>query len=230
MAATCWFSELRVIVKKGSNSNLCHDRGWSSRQSSFPIPTTELTMLPSGKRIYVSQCFSTVAFRHHHNLGCLSCVQKQQALIPARSTPRFAKSFTKKGFEGELLDRVVEVITGNRKLWIETMLKEEWWLSLAEVSPTRAAAVTFFAFIIVGMMPLLPFLVFDDGSLPFTFSIGMTAAVFFGIGALKSRYVAESWIRAGLETLLMGGGAATLAYVVGVLLRGLADSSPGFVR
>jgi VIT1/CCC1 family predicted Fe2+/Mn2+ transporter len=138
--------------------------------------------------------------------------------------------FHQKGFEGELLDRVVEVITGNRQLWIETMLKEEWGLSLAEISPTRAAAVTFFAFIIVGMVPLLPFLVFDDGSLPFTLSIGMTAAVFFGIGALKARYVSESWIRAGLETLLMGGGAATLAYVVGVLLRGLAESSPGFVR
>jgi VIT1/CCC1 family predicted Fe2+/Mn2+ transporter len=122
-----------------------------------------------------------------------------------------------------LLDQVVDVITSNRQLWIETMLKEEWGLSLAEISPTRAATVTFFAFIVVGMVPLLPFLVFRNGNLPFSLSIGMTATVFFGSGALKSRYVAENWIRAGLETLLMDGGGATLAYVVGVLLRGLVE-------
>ena len=50
----------------------------------------------------------------------------------------------------------------------------------------------------------------------------MTGLTFFGIGAVKSRWSLSHWLRSGLETLAIGGGAATLAYVVGYLLKGLA--------
>jgi len=145
--------------------------------------------------------------------------------IPDGEKEEIRQIFAQKGFDGELLERVVEVIVGDRKLWIETMLREEWGLSLSGPSPWNAAVVTFLAFGCVGLIPLLPFtllLPFDvDDRLLFTVSSAMTAVTFFAVGALKSRYVAESWLRAGTETLLMGGGAATLAYVVGALLRGL---------
>lgn len=86
--------------------------------------------------------------------------------------------------------------------------------------------VTFCAFLCVGLIPLLPFTImplFGMGTdRQFTASAGMTAIAFFGIGTLKSYFVASNWLRAGLETLVMGGGAAALAYAVGALLKGLA--------
>jgi VIT1/CCC1 family predicted Fe2+/Mn2+ transporter len=146
--------------------------------------------------------------------------------IPEGEALEVREIFRQKGFEGELLDQVTDVIISDRKLWIETMLREEWGLSGVVPSPGKAALVTFISFVAVGLLPLLPFVipVWADQPLDSLFvgSAILTALTFFGIGAMKSRLVSESWWRSGLETLLMGGGAATLAYLVGVLLRPLA--------
>lgn len=147
--------------------------------------------------------------------------------IPHGEIEEIRQIFAQKGFGGDLLEEVVKVITADRKLWVETMLREEWGLSLTEISPVRAGLVTFGAFVAIGILPLLPFLTIlffePNYHMIFVISSLLTAGTFFGIGAMKSRYVAEHWIRAGLETLLMGGGAALLAFGVGALLRSLVQ-------
>ncbi len=133
--------------------------------------------------------------------------------------------FADKGFEGEQLETVVDVITADPERWVNTMLQEEHGLSLQEHSALRAALVTFAAFAIVGLLPLLPFLVNLWKPLiaeAFFVSSLITIAAFFWVGAFKGRYVGHSWLRSGIETALMGGVAAGLAYGVGVLLQSLA--------
>jgi VIT1/CCC1 family predicted Fe2+/Mn2+ transporter len=50
-------------------------------------------------------------------------------------------------------------------------------------------------------------------------SLVLAAAVFFAIGSLKSLVFGQPAIKSGLATLLTGGAAAGIAYVVGYLLR-----------
>ena len=130
-----------------------------------------------------------------------------------------------KGFSGDDLERAVDVITSDVRRWVDTMLVEELGMSLESVSPWRAALSTFAAFVFVGLVPLLAFLVhcLSPGAVanPYVWSAILTAATFFAVGMAKSFFVEQRWYVSGFETLLIGGSAAALAYLVGLLLKGL---------
>jgi vacuolar iron transporter family protein len=125
--------------------------------------------------------------------------------------------FRQRGLEGELLERVTEVITADRERWVRTMLRDEYGLPAAIRSPWRAAASTFSAFLVCGLVPLLPFVLGLRDA--FWVATAATGLVFAAIGALKSRWSPAPWWRSSLETLVVGGGAAAVAYGIGAWLR-----------
>lgn len=128
--------------------------------------------------------------------------------------------YKEKGFEGEELEKAVELITADKERWVETMLTEEYGLPAEIRSPWKAAASTFSAFCICGLVPLLPYLFAVENS--FGISSALTGLTFFIIGSVKSRWSTASWLFSGLETFFVGALAAVLAYAVGVLLKDLA--------
>jgi vacuolar iron transporter family protein len=128
--------------------------------------------------------------------------------------------YREKGFEGEELEKAVELITADKDRWVKTMLTEEYGLPAEIRSPWRAAFATFIAFVACGLVPLLPYLFGIRSS--FTVSCAMTGVTFILIGSLKSRWSTSSWIRSAAETLFVGALAAGIAYGIGVLLKDLA--------
>lgn len=145
--------------------------------------------------------------------------------VPDGERAEIREIFKQKGFEGELLEQVVDVITSDEHRWVETMLQEEHGISLTPISALRAALTTFIAFIFIGFLPLVPFVASWLGismtNQPYLASTLLTGGAFFLIGAAKSRFVDHHWAFAGAETLFVGGIAAGLAYLCGVLLAGL---------
>jgi len=128
--------------------------------------------------------------------------------------------FENKGFEGETLERAVEAITRDRRHWVDMMIQEEHGLPLHGQSPAKAGLATFLVFIMVGSLPLLPFLIpVLAGPGLFVASGAVAAAALFGIGFVKGIILDTPRLRAGAETLLMGGGAAVIAFLFGYVLE-----------
>lgn len=140
--------------------------------------------------------------------------------IPAGERDEIRQIFTRKGFKGDILEEIVATITEDHELWVDTMITEELGLQLDGPDPLRAGVVTFLAFLVVGLIPLIPFLLPNlDANQAFMISTIVTAIEFLVIGIAKGVVSNTAILRSGLETLLTGGGAAVLAYLVGSWLR-----------
>ena len=96
---------------------------------------------------------------------------------------------------------------------------DEHGLSPNQPSPLLAGLATFTAFMICGAVPLVPFALGIEGRLEI--SAAATAVVFFIIGAMKAKWALSPWWRSGMETLVIGGIAAALAFAVGNAFRGV---------
>jgi VIT1/CCC1 family predicted Fe2+/Mn2+ transporter len=142
------------------------------------------------------------------------------AEVPEGEREEVRQIFATKGFEGETLEKVVDVITRNRDVWIDTMLKEEIGVHPDTPRPLRAALATLTAFVLVGGIPLLPFF-FLGQSLQAALLVSTlaTGVTFFAIGTAKGLAVGRPLVRSGAETFLVGGTAAAVAYVIASWLR-----------
>lgn len=132
-----------------------------------------------------------------------------------------------RGYEGEELETMATLVTKNKKFFSDILLYDRFGTAPGSTAEAiRAAIVTFIAFVVAGLVPLLPyvFVLGSDVSNLFVWASVFTAAALFLIGSLRTSYSDKSWYAGGLEMLLAGGAAAVIAYIIGALLRSLVGT------
>lgn len=142
--------------------------------------------------------------------------------MPETERQEIVDIFKAKGFEGQELEVVVNRITSNRKVWIDTMMKDELGLTLEKKSPFRAGLSTLLAFIAAGGLPLIVYVLAYSGNLglnPFLLSSFVTLFAFIVIGYIKTYVTQIGLARSIIETLALGASAATAAYLLGDYLE-----------
>jgi len=130
--------------------------------------------------------------------------------------------YKEKGFSGSELEMVVNRITSNKQVWIDTMMKDELGLTLEKKSPFRSGLSTLFSFIVAGGIPLIFYVFAYSGKVglnPFFLSSIVTLIAFIVIGYIKTYVTKIGLVRSMLETLALGASAATAAYFLGDYLE-----------
>jgi len=147
--------------------------------------------------------------------------------IPEAEREEIRRHYRRKGFEGEVLERIVETITSDKERWLDEMMREELGIREEKTAPLASGIVTFAAFSAAGLVPLAAYAAafFEKSFLPsaFQLSIVLTAAALFAVGAARWFITRRPWWRSGIEILALGGVAAACAFAVGHLLRALID-------
>jgi len=143
--------------------------------------------------------------------------ERHVAMHPEGEREEVRQIFEAKGFKGDDLERVVDIITEEQHRWIDTMMAEEHGMPLVNRLPSKAALAVFAAFVLCGSVPLLPYIFGLENAA--IYALVMTGATFFAIGSIRSFWSPRPWWVAGLETFTIGMLAAGAAYIIGDLLK-----------
>lgn len=101
------------------------------------------------------------------------------------------------------------------------MMKEEIEMTKEDKAPIHSAIATFLSFNIIGVIPILSYifmLYLDIGGNLFLISYIATGRAMVLVGYLKSMVTKTSHVKGMVETVLLGGLAAFLAYLAGDVL------------
>jgi vacuolar iron transporter family protein len=140
--------------------------------------------------------------------------------VPDKERQEIEDIYMAKGFRGDDLRRVVNKITSDKDVWLKTMLTEELGINLGIVgNPLKSALVMFGAFLLGGILPILPYFVVKAGIIPSSIAIGIAVGLSltssFIVGAIKSRMAKKNWVRGGIEMAVLGTGIALVGYGIG---------------
>jgi VIT1/CCC1 family predicted Fe2+/Mn2+ transporter len=130
-------------------------------------------------------------------------------------TKEFLRGF---GIEGESLDRVVTALAADERRWVDFVMRFE--LGLERPDPKRApiSALTIAGFYLIGgFIPLLPYILLANIKTALLSSVVLTGIALIIFGAVKGRLTGVSVLKAGAQTLLVGGLAAGAAFYLAAL-------------
>lgn len=143
--------------------------------------------------------------------------------LPEEEKKEVRHIFKAKGFKGRDLTKAVNIITSNKKVWVDTMMCDELGLMPSPKAPIKTAMITFFGFLIMGIIPLLSYLLayvndfFKQNT--FWMAVVMTLAALWIVGSIKSFVTKSNFLASALETVAVGGVAAFIAYYTGYFIK-----------
>ncbi|GCE06530.1 VIT1/CCC1 transporter family protein [Dictyobacter aurantiacus] len=127
--------------------------------------------------------------------------------------------FQQYGLTAEQSAPLVEALSQKPDAWIDFMMRFE--LGLEEPDPKRAfsSAITIaLSYIVGGLIPLSPYILLPVARTALLTSVVVTLLALLIFGYIKGRFTGTNPLRSGIQTALIGGLAAAVAFFIARLI------------
>lgn len=145
------------------------------------------------------------------------------ALTPEIEKEEVRLIYQRKGFSGDLLDKVVDQIVQDEDRWVREMVIDELGITDLDQTPSiKTSLIIFFAFILGAIFPVLPYAILVQASIDpmvlFWIATGVTFGGLFLAGSLKTFVTGVNWLKSGVEMHLVGIFAFGVSYLIGMII------------
>ena len=147
--------------------------------------------------------------------------QREVVEVPEVERAEVRQIFAGYGLQGAPLAAAVDAIAADKEAWVRFMMREE--LGLEEPHPQRALRSSLTiggSYIAGGIIPLLPYLWPLPVSTALLVSALVTLLALAVFGWVKGQFTGLVPWRSALQTMLVGGLAAGVAYLIARLISG----------
>jgi VIT1/CCC1 family predicted Fe2+/Mn2+ transporter len=125
------------------------------------------------------------------------------------------------GLEPHLAETVVAALSRDRHRWVNFMMRFELGLEKPDAARAPASALTIGAsYVAGGLIPLSPYMLSGDIAKALTISIVLTRFALAVFGGVKGWLTGARPIRSAVQTLVIGGVAAAVAFLIARAVSG----------
>ena len=139
--------------------------------------------------------------------------------VPETERAEVRQILRKQGLDPALAEKVTEALTRDPERWIHFMMRFE--LGLEEPVPGRelkSALTISGAYVVGGLIPLLPYFFLAEISQALPLSIALTLAALLIFGGIKGQMTGVTPLRSAVQTALIGSLAAAAAFAIARLV------------
>jgi len=142
--------------------------------------------------------------------------------MPQEEQAELALVYRAKGFTQSEAETIAARMFKDPEHALDTLIREELGLDPDELgSAWGAAGGSFVAFGVGAVIPVIPYLL-TTGPAAFVAAIGLSIAALFAVGAGVSLLTGRSLLFSGARQVVIGAAAASVTYLVGILIGGAA--------
>jgi VIT1/CCC1 family predicted Fe2+/Mn2+ transporter len=139
--------------------------------------------------------------------------------VPDLEREEVATVFRSYGLNPAEAAPVIAAITADRDRWVDFMMRFELGLERPDPARARTSALTIaLSYVAGGLIPLSPYLVLPNIQTALLASVGVTMVALFVFGYVKGTFTGLHPLRSAVQTVLIGGVAAAVAFAIARLI------------
>lgn len=139
--------------------------------------------------------------------------------IPEQERAECHIVFREYGLTDEEIDPILNAFAKRPTDWVNFMMRFELGIEKPDPKRARNSAITIaLSYVFGGLIPLAPYMLIPDAQTALNSSVGFTLAALGIFGYTKGRFTGTKPLKSGIQTMLIGGIAASAAFGIAKLI------------